>query len=1168
MVRKLGQFPPVGLEAVSAAQLLKLMKKLARWGDAEIAYGSTPAGAGTDINVNTVKGWLSRGVVPSDRERIHEFLVGNCTSSEIAEAWWVLLDAAWQRQIEQEARGKEASLAQTRLLKQLQARVLADVRLTRLPALFESDRTLLLADAYVELRLAHARAVAPAPRLLELRPTLTERLQRRTEQRYAIRRSPKDALDQPSLKRRLILGAPGSGKSSLLRRIALDIASGKWATAKLPFFVELRSYALQRRERPSLSLVESACEQLSLPDCDPAAVRELLVGSAASPHAPGILLVDGLDEIASDAELVRSVYHQLAQSTCSWIAMARPAGLVQTLYEDQRFEMVELDRDAVEALIANWCAANAEAGLDLDARALILELERAPGMREMATNPFLLTALCFLKSTAPGEQLPSSRIAVYEALQQRIARQAQLRYADARILAPDVLRAMSGFCCFLYQRPNGVLQIFNISDWLQYTQATGEGVDFERQVLPSRLLNVWHEADPHYHFLHLTLQEHLIAQELLCWTVEQALSHRFAPAWRAVFRFYGALLWHRERNDEFRRLTTALYSDIDINSLSLVTLAEIFADAGIRDTRPWIGDDLRHEIYFAQASADDSGTEAFIDALSVLDPDWLTAKVMGEKDAIIASLFGQFDEATAVYEEGYDGQRYILFGRCLSCSYLHLARARTASALDAVSTTFWGEDQSNALMAAYAYAETATRDDVAKVVLAGAQAQVWSETAQRVFAFAIESRSPRFVAFLARVAEHFAPDGEEPFTEALSLLADIGGTEAAAALEARLLAELARHTKASNQIEPCTRAVVRLGGHAALRIIDTAIASTRSRRWRRFLEIQKFAALPNNDAAITAALEDIEICDPVLSALADAAGYGRLPSETVMTALIGLAAEQVGSQVLDLAVIERSWLDAGRPPRLCPSLYDTLKMKLDAHADGGQPSGEPLKRMIVQLVFEALGKARWTAARPLIEAIIDNPHGDPEVIEAAVEAAGLMLADTGDAEMLERLEGLLYGPGKCDRLAVTLSIGRIELERLFRQQSARTAGQSLQQIAAERDIMIFETFWTDRDGTVTHWRQPPRKVFHIVDVANRETSEIFAHHLSRWALRFDCEDLDGCVAALVFEPLSAAGHPELADEAEALAATSDRFRVIRIPPAIPGPQAEDLARRLGAELST
>lgn len=92
MVDKLGRLPPGELDDQSGADLLKLIKKVAGWSNKVIAQGVTPDGSISDVDENTVKGWVNRGVVPSDRASVQEFLVRNCASREIADAWWALID--------------------------------------------------------------------------------------------------------------------------------------------------------------------------------------------------------------------------------------------------------------------------------------------------------------------------------------------------------------------------------------------------------------------------------------------------------------------------------------------------------------------------------------------------------------------------------------------------------------------------------------------------------------------------------------------------------------------------------------------------------------------------------------------------------------------------------------------------------------------------------------------------------------------------------------------------------------------------------------------------------------------------------------------------------------------------------------------------------------------
>ncbi len=1196
-MRELTTGPPDSHGEMRCGELFKCLRDALGLSIPEVADAIAEAVAtcrpeANGVDEETVKGWGARNAVPSDRLLVKALIDSAKPSPKIAEAWWSALDAAWDR----EQRAKEREQAEKRsdkaFIDALRKRVASDRTLTRLPALFDTDRTLPLATAYVDLLVMPAAPLAPAPHLLEQRQTLSEIIRRRSEQRRATRRSPKDALDHEGTRCRLILGAPGSGKSSLLRRLALDIAAGKWKSAALPLFVEARDYAAKRRLDPTLSLIGYACRIWSAPHGDASRLHDLLTAPDVDGARRAVLLVDGLDEIASDKDAVAAVYGTLADSSngVAWIATARPAGLVQALHEDQRFDLAALDEQAVATLIDNWCKASTAAGLALDAEALKIELDRVPGIREMATSPFLLTALCFLKTTAPGADLPNSRIGVYESLLQRIAAQAQARHRDPAILSPDVQRDLADFACYLYCRPSGAIQVFPAAMWREFTAATprAERTDFADHVVPARLLTVWHEADPQYHFLHLTMQEHLVARAMLAWDIDDALTYRFHPAWRAVFRFYGALLWHSGKAQPFAALTSALYQSRDISDLTLITLAEIFADAGLRDTRRQLGTDLRDRLWDAAAATSDHavGQEAFITALAALDPDWLAARTIADADYLIAVA----SKCAAVLEgDGhYDGHLPTLTGRGFGSPYMRLARARTPQARQEIEDAFCGKDQDRALMAATAYAGIASPERTRIVAALAMEKPDWS---LRAYAFAYAKRSAEFLPFLGQLTQHFAETGDDPFSEAMHLIADIGGPVARTLLRKRLLFELRRHARArrqrgqadhiEGQIQLCARAVARLGGQDAYGILDEAALRTDDEEQRRNLRILRLAITPGSGPALIAFLDDLDASGVVLTALADAASFGRLPDDRLVKAIAERAAEELMSDAFNLAVLERARLDAGAPPLLCGSLLGIAGGMLES-LRSAKPGSAAQQGMTtdLSLILDALARGRWAPALPLITTIMDDANLPTALVEAAVTAAGLVLQHDDeqavssradrmpfDQTLPNRLEEMLFDEAcKVDPYEITLAIGRIRLERLFQLRGANTASSTLQQIAAEQDLLILEDRWVDRAGVITTWTEPPRQVlYHALD-KHRTLCGLFSHELSRWKLFMttDCRP-DCCAAMLVFGSLHA-HHPDV-QGSEMAAVKREGHEVFRIPANMRRAEARKRARQIAEKIT-
>ncbi len=1116
-----------------------------------------------ELSIETVKRWKD-GAVPKLKGHFEEFILASSKTSEIAEAWWFAFTTAWSRQ---------ALLIES--VKALQKQVLADRQLNQLPALFETDVTLPLATAYVDLRITPARPIVPMPELLEQRLTLAERIQRRTEQRIRARRPPQAALDTAGAACRLILGAPGSGKSSLLRRLALDIAADKWKTAAVPLFIEARAFAQERRRKPGISLIDYACCKLTGTSLRPQDVRQLLTRSDIPPECRAILLVDGLDEIASDADAVAAIYGELRDSSngVGWILTARPAGLVQAVGETHRYEMSELDTDSISTLVDNWCRANIEQGMPLDAEALKEELHRVPSIREMSTNPFLLTALCFLKSTARNERLPASRIAVYEKLIERIAHQARARHGnDQSILSADAVRDLSLFARHLYEGERGARQVFTQAMWAEFlSHATPRpNTDFMRQIVPARLLTIWHESDPQYHFLHLTLHEYFVAVAMLEWTVDDALDRRFKPAWRTVFRFYGALLWQRGLKKQFAHLTIGLYQSSDINNLSLITLAEIFADAGLSDTKAQLGEDLREVIWSAITKTGDHavGAEAFVDALALLDSNWLASKTQDNELYLLDISRSSITELAT--REDYHGHQEVLSGQTFSGPFLRYARARTSAAAVRIEEAFYSDDQGIALLAATAHAEIATPAQRDGVVTLGEHAKMFKDDAVRTYAFALHNRSHAFLPFLARLTDHFAKSGDHPFAEALSLVADIGGEDAQTILEARLLAEIPRRaSEDEHQIEICARAVARLGGEPAIEILEKAIKATNGDKWTRYLEITRDSISPDGDRRIVAALRRFDTASTAIRTIADNASFGRFPGALVMTAVRKLAAHASASDGFDLAILERHRLDAGESLNLGKPLQ-TIAANMLAQLRDADEGSEARRGIILTLpvILDALGRGRWKPSRRLFEEIIDDQTLPFEILEAAIAAAGYLLEATSDSGMLARLETILYDDDYAiDAYEVTLAIGRIDIEALYHKRGALTAASTLQQIAAERDVLVFEDRWVDRDGTIRRWSIQPRKVLYAASERREKIVEVVSHELSRFNLVMGKDwHPDDSVGLVVIEPLQP--KDRTFGDAGLLLLEREGGRVYGIPAKANVGAARKLARDIGADIDS
>ncbi|MEU0523075.1 NACHT domain-containing protein [Streptomyces niveus] len=242
------------------------------------------------------------------------------------------------------------------------------------------------------------------------------------------RRSLQNILDQPGLQPLVVIGAPGTGKTTLLEHTTVVYArrrKRRRAKGWLPVFVTLRDHVQQ--------IVGDGVAGVGLTMAD---VARLTLSAAALGDAPAgwfedhlehgrcVVLLDGLDEVADPQtrqRLVRWAETQAARYPDNrWVLTTRPQGYDAAPLDGAEVLVVRrFTPDQIRRFVHGWYGAVERLSGSTDtgsaafasAEDLIDRLRAQPSLYGLSSNPLLLTMLCNVHRYLGA--LPGTRAELY-----------------------------------------------------------------------------------------------------------------------------------------------------------------------------------------------------------------------------------------------------------------------------------------------------------------------------------------------------------------------------------------------------------------------------------------------------------------------------------------------------------------------------------------------------------------------------------------------------------------------------------------------------------------------------------------------------------------------------------------------------------------------------------
>ncbi len=380
----------------------------------------------------------------------------------------------------------------------------------------------------------------------------------------------------------VMLGGPGSGKTTLVKRLARSCALGPDALKErygkmpwcFPVVVPITVFDDRRDHQGIYEFVKAHLKNLG---------GKALVAAFEDYWAAGqcLLLLDGLDEVADTGRRIgcaRAVGQLLKQHADNRILVtSRPVGynICRISVPCEHVQLEPFDRTDIEQFARNWYLAYDRAvhpehpdpkQAQNDADELIKEIENNPRVESLATNPLMLTIIALIKQQ--NVTLPERRVQLYDIVLNTLIRSWNLarslanRPVGEQLNAEETKKVWAAVAYWMHSEkstgtcPRGQLQdrlvkvLIDIGkDELEAEQLAEAYIDAAAEragLLEERGAGI-------FAFMHQTFQEYLAARFLAkphSKVIERVLQLAPDPRWHEVIRLTAGYIGVIQEDDE------------------------------------------------------------------------------------------------------------------------------------------------------------------------------------------------------------------------------------------------------------------------------------------------------------------------------------------------------------------------------------------------------------------------------------------------------------------------------------------------------------------------------------------------------------------------------------------------------------------------------------------
>ncbi|MFG2344077.1 NACHT domain-containing protein [Streptomyces phaeochromogenes] len=364
----------------------------------------------------------------------------------------------------------------------------------------------------------------------------------------------------------LLRGVAGSGKTTLVQWLAVTTASRTYdhglthLIGRVPFVLPMRRIVRPGAEFPIPG------DFLKAVGCPVAGEQPAGWAERVLRAGRGVLLVDGIDEIAGDRrDAARRWLRELTRTFPGnlWLVTSRPSAVPERWLEAADFHELTLSpmaRDDVATFVRRWHRA---AGADeAEGMSLLQAVRTTSELNRLATNPLMCGMLCALHRDRRGF-LPQDRKSLYEAaltmLLERRDRERELDHPDGlRIPYATQVQLLQKLAWWLIRNSRAEMDrsdaLHIIGQAVPAVNLDGTAEDVYRSLLlRSGLLR--EPAEGRVDFLHRTFQDYLgsrlAVQEL---DFDLLVNHSQDDSWDDVILLAIAHARPKEAEQMLRRL--------------------------------------------------------------------------------------------------------------------------------------------------------------------------------------------------------------------------------------------------------------------------------------------------------------------------------------------------------------------------------------------------------------------------------------------------------------------------------------------------------------------------------------------------------------------------------------------------------------------------------------